>query len=262
MWHHFVNLLAQSWNNVLASLSSSTLSIILFSLASPVLVFVITLRFVSKKHPEKRFVDHAKDSLWPTLIGVFVPLFLLFIVFTWKLVTTVYEDHRSLVAQIAKLKAAQAVGEQNPNLPHHGLKVTYGQKLLDGLTISVTTHYGTTDGKVVVGPEAFNLDAFRVKNVGESTTGTISATLYLSSNIQGWQSAPSDEPEFKYAFNMVGGFPARIDPQQTISLEPYYAMTSGPWRAGEIVSARLKVFYGADKPATANFRIRKTGLQN
>jgi len=101
-----------------------------------------------------------------------------------------------------------------------------------------------------------------VKNVGSVTTGTISATLYLSSNIQGmWNQAPSDEPDFQFAWNMVGGnYPSRIDALQTISLEPYYGMTAKPWPVNEIVTARLKIFYGADKPAIVNFKLRKIGM--
>lgn len=138
----------------------------------------------------------------------------------------------------------------------------YGAKDLDGQTISVKTRYMTINGKPMAnGQETFGLDSFRAKNMGSTTTGTISATLYLSSNIPGWNQTPSDEPGFKYAYNMVGGYTAKIDAQQTVSLEPYYGMTIEPWPENEIISARLKVFYGANKPAIADFHIRKIGIE-
>jgi hypothetical protein len=114
---------------------------------------------------------------------------------------------------------------------------------------------------IVGGQEVFALDAFRVKNLKARTTGDISAQLYLSKGLSGWNPTPSDEGRFRYAYNMVGGYAARINARQTVSIEPYYGMTKGSWPVNEIVSARLKIFYGADKPATADFRIRKIGVQ-
>lgn len=120
----------------------------------------------------------------------------------------------------------------------------------------------TVNGKSVPsGQETFSLDSFRAKNTGSTTTGTISATLYLSSNMPGWNLTPSDEPGFRYAYSMSDGYTAKVDAQQTVSLEPYYGMTMGPWSEKETISAKLKVFYGADKPAVANFYIRKSGVE-
>ena len=144
----------------------------------------------------------------------------------------------------------------------HGLRIMYGNKDLDGQTIPVMTRYMTVDGKTIVGgQEVFALDAFRVKNLNARTTGDISAQLYLSKDLSGWNPTSSDEGRFRYSYNMVGGYAARINAQQTVSIEPYYGMTKGFWPVNEIVSARLKIFYGADKPATADFRIRKIGVQ-
>lgn len=99
MWPHFSNLLARSWHGVLDALSTSTLSIILFSLATPIVTFVITIIVVSKQHPEKTFVEHLKQSVTPTLIGFLVPLVFLGCVFGWKVVEIVYGDHQMLVAK-------------------------------------------------------------------------------------------------------------------------------------------------------------------
>jgi hypothetical protein len=143
-----------------------------------------------------------------------------------------------------------------------GLRIMYGGKDLGGQTIPVPTRYMTVGGRTIVGgQEVFALDAFRVKNLNAKTTGDISAELYLSEDFSGWNSTPSDESQFPYAYNMVGGYAARINAQQTVSIEPYYGMTQGPWPVTKIVSARLKIFYGAEKPAIADFRIRKIGVQ-
>jgi hypothetical protein len=100
MWRlHFINLLGASWHSVLAALSTSTLAIILFSLAAPVATFFVTLGVVSKQNSEKTFVEHLKQSVIPTLIGFAVPLMLLVCVFGWKVVETVYGDHQALVAK-------------------------------------------------------------------------------------------------------------------------------------------------------------------
>lgn len=58
-----------------------------------------------------------------------------------------------------------------------------------------------------------------------------------------------------------GDFPARINAQPTIALPDVYGMTMSSWPSNEVISARLKIFYGADKPAIANFHIRKIGAQ-
>jgi len=104
MWPHFVNLLARSWNSVLAVLSTSTLAIILFSLAAPVATFFVTLGVVSKLNAEKTFVEHLKQSVIPTLIGFAVPLVLLILVFGWRVVATVYNDHQELVANAGSFR--------------------------------------------------------------------------------------------------------------------------------------------------------------
>jgi hypothetical protein len=105
MWPHFVNLLAESWQSVLSALSTSTLAIILFSLAAPVATFLVTLFVVSKLNAEKSFVEHLKQSVIPTLIGFAVPLILLSCVFGWKIVQTVYNDHEELLREAQELRS-------------------------------------------------------------------------------------------------------------------------------------------------------------
>ena len=104
MWSHFVNLLADSWRAVLSALGTTTLAIVLFSLAAPVVTFVVTLIVVSQINPEKSFGEHLKQSVIPTLIGFAVPLVLSTCVFGWKVVEIVYNDHEALVAEARSLR--------------------------------------------------------------------------------------------------------------------------------------------------------------
>jgi hypothetical protein len=96
MWPTFVNLLARAWESVLGALSTSTLGIILLSIASPIVVFIITIVAVSKMHPEEDWVKHLRDAFVPTAIGIAVPLVLISGLFVWKIVSTVYTEHVSL----------------------------------------------------------------------------------------------------------------------------------------------------------------------
>jgi hypothetical protein len=118
MWPHFVNLLLDSWHNVLAALSTSTLAIILFSLAAPIVTFVITLGVVSKLNAEKTFMEHLRQSVIPTLIGFAVPLVLLICVFSWKVVETVYNDHQVLADRVNGLIT------ENQNIKDHPQVIT------------------------------------------------------------------------------------------------------------------------------------------
>jgi hypothetical protein len=119
MWPHFVNLSVEAWHSVLIALSTSTLAIILFSLASPVVTFFITLGVVSKLNPERNIVEHLKQSVTPTLIGFAVPLVLLACVFGWKIVETVYNDHQLLVARANAPKPSCPTCTICPTCPKH-----------------------------------------------------------------------------------------------------------------------------------------------
>ena len=150
---------------------------------------------------------------------------------------------------------------------NNGLKIMYGRADLEGQTIPVTTRYATVDGKPMVGAgENFSLSEFRVENLNSQITGDVSAEIYLSKQAQSgaWQGTASDESEFPSAFYMpasnYGNVPSKINPQQTISLTPFWVSITGPWSPTDIVAARLKIFYGAERPAVANFRIRKKAM--
>jgi hypothetical protein len=101
MWFHFVNLLSKSWSRVLGALGTTTLSIVLFSLGAPIVVFIITMLVVWRT--EGGVVDHLKKSAIPTLIALLVPFVLISFVFLWNTVRAVYDDHQDLVAQARSL---------------------------------------------------------------------------------------------------------------------------------------------------------------
>jgi hypothetical protein len=104
MWPHFVHLLARAWDSVLSSLSTSTLSIILFSLAAPIVTFVVSLVTVWKRHPERTLLAHLRESVAPTAIGFTVPLVLIAFVFGWNVITTIYSDHEASIAKLIQLR--------------------------------------------------------------------------------------------------------------------------------------------------------------
>jgi len=97
MWPHFVNLLSRSWSNLLASLGTTTLSIVLFTLAAPVLTFFCTIVYFYRAHPRETLMTYIKGAFTPTVMGFTVPLVLLACVFSWRIITTVYKDHQDLV---------------------------------------------------------------------------------------------------------------------------------------------------------------------
>lgn len=98
MWPHFVNLLAASWSKVLLALGTTTLAVILFSLAVPVATFIVTMAVVWKS--QGGVMTHLKQSAVPTLIGFSVPFVLIAFVFAWSIVRNIYDDHEWSVVKI------------------------------------------------------------------------------------------------------------------------------------------------------------------
>lgn len=104
MWTHFLNLLSRSWDEVGVALSTSTLSIVLFTVAAPLVTFAITMVYLYKSSLRGSFMTHVKDAFIPTLIGFAVPVTFLLIVYGWKIVATVYQDHQTLVSKVQLLE--------------------------------------------------------------------------------------------------------------------------------------------------------------
>ena len=95
--------MARSWANVLNSLGTTTLSIILFLLAAPLLTFLVSLFAVWKNSPQETFMEHARKTIVPTVIGFVVPLAMVAFVFCWKVLRTTYDDHQALVGRVHTL---------------------------------------------------------------------------------------------------------------------------------------------------------------
>lgn len=146
-----------------------------------------------------------------------------------------------------------------------GLQVTYRGKPLEGQVIVTTTRYSTVDGKPQPNAgEYFSLPQFQIKNLNPKTSGDISAAVYLNKKwfqSINWEVTQSDEAGFPSASLMRGAYTPKLNPEQTMTTPAFDASTTQPWPASEIVAARLKVFYGAEKPAVVNFRVRKIGTR-
>src|ERR1700693_511769 len=113
MAHHFFNLLLPAWANLLASLGTTTLAIVLFTLAFPVVTFAVTVFYLYKRHPPETLNAYITGSFTPTATGFMVGLFFLSILFGWNIVKTVYNDHEGLVETTQTLQTANAglIGE-------------------------------------------------------------------------------------------------------------------------------------------------------
>ncbi len=119
MMRHFFNLLSHAWANLLASLGTTTLAIVLFTLAFPVVTFVVTVFYLCKRHPPETLRAYIRGSFTPTAIGFMVGLFFLSVLFGWNIIRTGYNDHQTLVGinQTLQTENAGLTGEVT-NLKH------------------------------------------------------------------------------------------------------------------------------------------------
>jgi hypothetical protein len=133
-----------------------------------------------------------------------------------------------------------------PPKPDARLQILYENAILNGRTISIP---GSD-------PKAIRLSEFQVKNSGGGATATVSGRLYLSTTATSasiWQPTTSDDPRFPMVFFFGGAIP--ISPQETWNLPAFVAQSTTDIK--EPVAARLKVFYGADRPVETDFVIRR-----
>jgi hypothetical protein len=110
-------------------------------------------------------------------------------------------------------------------------------------------------------PQLIQLSEFQIKNVGTHVTGAVTARMYFSKVVNPlgpvWQPTPSEEPKFPFAcFSGVGGGPI-INPQETWNWPAFSGQSEQS--LDEPIRVKLKLFYGAAKPAEVNFTIRKRG---
>ena len=164
MWSHFVNLLSRSWNNVLASLGTSTLAVVLFLLAAPFVTFVATFIVISRLHPERVFVKQLEESALPAIIGFLVPLLMLILVFGWKIVRTVYDDHQALTRDNAELKQEKDEAAIAGSLPFDRLDTFWLDRVKSTPTLQVGIVLSNLRDKLL----EFHVDKLDVRVEGQS----------------------------------------------------------------------------------------------
>jgi hypothetical protein len=87
----------RSWKFILDRLSTSTLSLVLFSVVIPILVFLAASAYVwrtSGAHVPLTYI--LRESFAPTLIGLVVPVVALAVLLGWGFVTTIRGDYKSM----------------------------------------------------------------------------------------------------------------------------------------------------------------------
>src|SRR5580704_17966042 len=106
MEKHFWNLCSRSWDSLLSRLSPSTLSVVVFSLAVPVLIFVAMLiyNFVRARKLGTAMGDILKTSAIPSLIAAGLTMLAWIVLFGWSVASTIYKDHQDFVSYIPKVK--------------------------------------------------------------------------------------------------------------------------------------------------------------
>lgn len=115
MWmHHLWNLCSRSWSNLLSNLSTSTLSVVIFSLAVPLLIFVglFIYNFIHASNSRAGARDLLRTSAIPSLISAIITALAWTSLFAWSVAATIYKDHQDLTSYISKVKGMQAAEAQ------------------------------------------------------------------------------------------------------------------------------------------------------
>jgi hypothetical protein len=107
MWeHHLGSLFRHSWANLLAALSSSTLSIVVFTVIAPVLIFILAVFYQWIRLPKDRrnVVAVLRAEASPAVILAVVTTVVVWaVLFGWSMANTVYTDHQYLVSENGQL---------------------------------------------------------------------------------------------------------------------------------------------------------------
>jgi hypothetical protein len=164
-------------------------------------------------------------------------------------------------AQIKELQRKLVEPKPTKSFADVYLLLYYGNSKLNGQTIRVAANGLTSNGQPVPnGQLTFQLSEFHFKNDSSQISGAVSTRLYLSrkvsSTLAPWENTPSDERGFPSAFYAGGGIPIYINAHETWNWVPF-AGAIGKLGPDDVVSAKLKVFYGAENPVVANFLIRR-----
>jgi hypothetical protein len=158
-----------------------------------------------------------------------------------------------LAGAIVKMSQNARAASQSLTAPANvRLQVLYNGSELEGRTISVVANQPTST--------PFQTSDFRIKNAGGRVAGPVSVRLYFSSPVVSlvpqWQSTASDDSNFATAFYSTGFPPILINPQETWNWISFNGVI--PQGLSEPISAKVKVFYGAEKPVEVAFLIRKS----
>ncbi|MFZ0960716.1 MAG: hypothetical protein WAO35_07395 [Terriglobia bacterium] len=128
------------------------------------------------------------------------------------------------------------------------VEILYGNKELDGAVIETGGRQDVFNGLVI--------PTFQIRSTKGVTLSAI--CLYLSEGDARWDGpwlpTPSDDSDFPTEF--YWGPLVYISPQQTWNTSSFAAQRNKgePW--DNIVKARIKIYFGADAPATADFTLR------
>jgi len=253
MWPHFLNLLARSWRLFLVWMGTTGLGFL-----TPVVVFlltvVVTLLVIAAQRGTDAMKDHWKETAALTVGATLCVMLLVYgPIFGWSVIRTVYSDHENLASRVTQLTnsarpacpPSTATIQQGPKID-----ILYGAHRLNGRTVmSDTTSF-------------VSLGNLHLKNVGDKTSDPVSARLYIAVKMPQpfavgggpWPTTQSEEPDFPLAFYYPGmGEHPRINPTETWNVPVFQLQPPTPWT--KPIKAKLKVFYGASKPAEAEFTI-------
>jgi len=129
-------------------------------------------------------------------------------------------------------------------------------------SLQISTARGLLDAQQLEIPWAspFPISPLFIRNNGTKRTDPLSIRLCCSADLQGlsnrstWQPVPSNDKDypFSYYLHWPHGVGDTIAPEETWTLQSEPLMPIYPV-ATNIVSCKLQVFYGADKPAESKF---------
>jgi len=103
-------LLAKAWANLVAGLGTTTLSVVVFTFAIPILIFLAIFLYHHRRSRNRAggMKDAIKGTVIPTMIGFAITLAAWVGLFAWSVLTTIYRDHAGLVERIRQLNRENA----------------------------------------------------------------------------------------------------------------------------------------------------------
>jgi hypothetical protein len=111
-WNHLQNLWLRSWFKVTHALGTTTLAVVLWSVAVPALIWTVKLTLKWRQLRRRQDVSPLKtafrDSALSAIVTVGVTLAVWGIIISVSIVHTVFEDHQALVAKNQELTKENA----------------------------------------------------------------------------------------------------------------------------------------------------------